>query len=88
MKFTLYSNSYRGRADKTLYPYKHEVVDEESLKKAVSHDYVGVTYKDNHRTEADFESCDVIMVDLDNDHSENPEDAGHDRRSGKNRGNC
>ena len=74
MKFTLYSNSYRGRADKTLYPYKHEITDVESLKEAVSHDYVGASYKDNYRNEANFESCDVIVVDLDNDHSENSED--------------
>ena len=71
MKFTLYANSFIGKPNKTSYPYKKEVIDIETLKDAVSHDYVGASYKDNVRG-SEFLSCDVIMVDLDNDHSEDP----------------
>ena len=73
MKFTLYSCAYLHKEQNTVYPKKIEVTDIESLKEAVSHDFVGASYKDNKRGN-EFLLCDVIMVDLDNDHSEDPKD--------------
>ncbi len=57
-----------------LYPHEIDVTDIESLKKAVSFDYVCAKYKDNYRSIANFTSSNCIGVDFDNDHSNNPED--------------
>ncbi len=74
MKFTLFSSLRRGVAGITSYPTTTEVTDEESLKKAVQFDYVGGVYKDDHRCIENFLSSDVVIVDLDNKESDNPED--------------
>ena len=70
--FTLYSANCLGRSDNCLYPNKVEVVDAESLIKAVSHDYVCAEYKGNYRSNDNYIGSDCLSVECDNDHSENP----------------
>ena len=70
--FTLYSANCLGRSDNCLYPNKVEVVDAESLIKAVSHDYVCAEYKGNYRSNDNFIGSDCLSVECDNDHSESP----------------
>ena len=56
------------------YPHKHIILDEDSLKAAVCHDYVCAEYKNSYRNGDNFIGRDCLPVDCDNDHSENPED--------------
>ena len=72
--FTLYSSSYTGNPGNCSYPNKHIITDLETLKAAVSHDYVCAEYKNNYRNGENFLGTDCLPVDCDNDHSENPND--------------
>lgn len=72
--FTVYSSDAMQNATNFLYPYKIEVTDAESFRKAVHRDYVFVEYKGGHRSKENFISSDAVTLDCDNDHSENPAD--------------
>lgn len=56
--------------------YQHEVVvqNAKDMETAVSHDHVCATYTNNYRNEQNFLESDVIPMDIDNDHSEDPKD--------------
>ena len=57
--------------------YPHKVVvnnDTASLQKAVSHDYVGAEYRNNERSNNNFMCSDCLIFDVDNTHSDTPED--------------
>lgn len=72
--FTIYSANVTGNPGNCSYPHKHIILNEDSLKAAVSHDYVCAEYKNNYRNGDNFIGSDCLPVDCDNDHSENPED--------------
>ena len=72
--FTIYSANYTGNPSNCLYPKRIEVVDEETLKEAVMHDYVCAEYKENYRNNSNFLGSNCLPVDCDNDHSEDPRD--------------
>ncbi len=71
-KFTLYRTNGAGNAKNTIYPIRKEIADPEALCEALRHDHVCAKYRDDRRSEANFESSDVIPMDCDNDHSEDP----------------
>ena len=68
--FTLFSAKCTGVPSNCLYPERTEVVDAETLRKAVSHDYVCAEYKDSYRNIGNFMGSDCLAFDCDNDHSE------------------
>ena len=70
--FTLYFANCRGNETNCLYPHKIDVVDRESLIKAVSRDYVCAKYKNSYRGCDNFEEANCCGTDVDNDHSEDP----------------
>ena len=72
--FTIYSADVTGNSGNCSYPHKHIILDEDSLKAAVCHDYVCAEYKNSYRNGDNFIGSDCLPVDCDNDHSENPED--------------
>lgn len=72
--FTIYSADVTGNPGNCSYPHKHIILDEDSLKAAVCHDYVCTEYKNSYRNGDNFIGSDCLPVDCDNDHSENPED--------------
>ena len=72
--FTIYSSDYTGNPGNCSYPHKHTITDLESLKAAVTHDYVCAEYRNNYRNGENFIGTDCLPVDCDNDHSENPDD--------------
>lgn len=74
MKMTLYTATCRGNEKNSRYPNKRIVVDAESLLKAVAFDHVCAEYEGHHRMKLNFRTADVCVMDLDNDHSENPDD--------------
>ena len=68
----LFYSNVIDKALNTSYPHKIEIKNLDDLRKAASFDYVGVEYKDDHRCEENFLVSDCLMLDLDNDHSEDP----------------
>lgn len=74
MKFTLFTADCVGRLSNCLYPNKAVVCDEETLTQAVMFDHVTAEYKNSYRSSANFIQADVVPLDCDNDHSDNPDD--------------
>lgn len=74
MQFTLFSADCIGKAANCSYPHKVLVDDAMTMEGAVAHDHVCATYKNNYRNIANFQMSDVVPMDIDNDHSENPAD--------------
>lgn len=68
--FTIYSADVTGNPGNCSYPHKHIILDEDSLKAAVCHDYVCAEYKNSYRNGDNFIGSDCLPVDCDNDHSE------------------
>ncbi len=74
MKFTLYTADCTGNAKNTLYPHQKVITSEADLKKAVTADHVCALYANNARSDANFQLSDVVPMDCDNDHSDNPDE--------------
>ena len=72
--FTIYSADVTGNPGNCSYPHKHVILDEASLKSAISHDYVCAEYRNSYRNGENFIGSDCLPVDCDNDYSENPSD--------------
>ena len=70
--FTLYSADVTGSPGNCSYPHKHVILDEKSLKEAVSRDYVCAEYRNSYRSGGNFIGSDCLPVDCDNDHTEDP----------------
>lgn len=68
--FTVYYGDVIGKSFNCSYPHQVKVTDIESLKRAVSFDYVCAEYKDNYRNNNNFIGSNCLPVDCDNDHSE------------------
>lgn len=71
---TLFHADCVGKAANCGYPHKVVVADADSLKCVVTHDHVCATCKNNYRNKDNFLESDVIPMDIDNDHSEDPAD--------------
>ncbi|HFR3771459.1 TPA: phage/plasmid primase, P4 family [Streptococcus suis] len=74
MHFTLFTSGQTGNQTTTHYPNQVEVVDESTLMQAVQFDHVAASYQNNTRSTANFRHSDVVVMDIDNDHTENPDD--------------
>ena len=72
MKFVIYTANCTCNVANCDYPNKVVVDNEQALKDAVKKDHVCDSYKNNHRSNDNFISSDVIVMDVDNDHTENP----------------
>ena len=72
MKFTLFTSNCRGNEENCLYPQKVQVDSPEKLKSAVAYDHVCATYKNSYRGKENFIKSDVIPMDIDNDHTDDP----------------
>lgn len=70
--FTLYKCAYRVNKHNAYYPQRVKVSSAENLRGVVMNDHVAATYRNNHRLIDDFIQSDCIMLDLDNDHSDDP----------------
>ena len=72
MKFMLYTADCSGNEQNCLYPKAVQVDSAEILSAATAKDHVCASFQNNHRSVADFLACDVIMLDCDNDHTDDP----------------
>ena len=74
MKFSLQLSTTRGNAANKLYPQTATISSLDELKTAVQYDHVGGLSKDNTRSNDNFISCDVVIMDVDNDETENSDE--------------
>ena len=72
MQFTIFTANCSGNAGNCDYPNKVEIGSAQALQQAVKKDHVGAAYKNNYRNTDNFISSDVIIMDVDNDHTDNP----------------
>ena len=73
MKLTIYSSDVCGEASNVYYPKRIVATDVSSFKQAVSFDHVAAEYKDNYRSNVNFQKADHISMDCDNEKSDDPE---------------
>ena len=74
MQLTLFTSGQAGNQTTTAYPNHISVTDEQSLIQAVQFDHVAASYQNNTRSTANFLQSDVVVMDIDNDHTENPDE--------------
>lgn len=74
MKFTVFTASCTGREANCRYPQKREIPTAQDLKEAAAFDHVCAAYKNNYRSRDNFLWSDVVVMDCDNDHTENPQE--------------
>ena len=77
MKFTLYTANCTGNEKNILYPNQKVITSEADLKKAVFYDHVCAQYENFARSDANFLLSDVVPMDCDNDHSDDPTYSRH-----------
>ncbi len=74
MKLVLYTAACTGNAKNCSYPHRAEVQDAAQLKEAVRMDHVCAEYAGNYRSVDNFLRSNVLVMDCDNTHSEDPAD--------------
>ena len=72
MQITLFKANCLCNAKNCYYSDKAVVTNAEELIEAVKFDHVCAEYQKNYRSVGNFMESDVIVMDLDNDHTENP----------------
>lgn len=71
MKFVLQTADAAGDARNCFYPNRVEVGCAEDLQEAVKKDHVCGSYRKDYRSVGNFLGSDVLVMDCDNDHTEN-----------------
>lgn len=74
MQLTIFNAACVGNAKNCTYPQKCVVTSAEELIDVVKFDHVCAEYQKNYRNVSNFIQSDVVVMDLDNDHSDNPAD--------------
>ena len=74
MKLTLFTSNSAGNAQNTLYPNRAEITNIDEMKAAAALDHVCAKFKNDRRSIDNFLCADCLVMDCDNDHSENPND--------------
>lgn len=72
MHFTLSTAANSGQASNTIYPHQQTITNAQELEQAVHYDHVCGQFKNNQRTIANFIKADCLIMDCDNDHSDDP----------------
>lgn len=74
MRMTIYTANCRGNAKNSLYPNKRVIDNEDDCLEVMAFDHVCAEFKNYRRSNDNFLSSDVEVMDCDNDHSDNPTD--------------
>ena len=74
---TFYTANCRGNAKNSIYPNKRVVDNEDDCMEVMAFDHICAEFKNCRRSGDNFLSCDVDVMDCDNDHSDNPADWVH-----------
>ena len=73
MEFNIITANCVGNNKNCYYPHKNTIKTAEELKEVVRLDHVCAEYMDSYRDSKSFIVSDVIPMDCDNDHSDNPD---------------
>lgn len=74
MNITLYTANCTGNAKNCHYPTRIDASTSQAFEQAVRFDHVCAAYKDGYRSAGNFLSSTTVVMDCDNDHSDNPDD--------------
>ena len=74
MSFTLCAATTSGNAHNNHYPNHHHITDQTGLGQVARLDHVAACYANDRRSSASFISSDCVVMDIDNDHTDNPAD--------------
>lgn len=74
MRLNLYSADCTGNAKNCHYRNHIDASTKEAFEEAIRFDHVCAEYKDGYRSVGTFVSSTVVVMDCDNDHSDNPDD--------------
>ncbi|SFU88852.1 phage/plasmid primase, P4 family [Butyrivibrio sp. M55] len=74
MQITIFTAACTGKASNCSYPNRKVVTTPEEMKEAVRFDHVCAEYKGNYRSIGNFTRSDVVVMDIDNDHTEEPKE--------------
>lgn len=72
MQITMFTADCTGQAANCSYPNQRVVVTPEEMQEAVRFDHVCAEYQGNYRSVGNFSRSDVVVMDIDNDHTEDP----------------
>ncbi|MGJ9627393.1 phage/plasmid primase, P4 family [Actinotignum sp. GS-2025c] len=72
--FTCATSTSTGQVLNSRYPNQVKVTCKADLQQVAKLDHVVATYKNNHRSNENFLVSDCVVMDIDNDHTENPEE--------------
>ena len=72
MQFTLYCADCTGNRKNCRYPRKVLIDSKEKLRAAVAFDHVCAEYREHYRSNQNFIEADVLVMDVDNDHTDDP----------------
>lgn len=72
--FTCATSTSTGQVLNSRYPNQVKVTCKADLQQVAKLDHVVATYKNNHRSNKNFLTSDCVVMDIDNDHTENPEE--------------
>lgn len=72
MQITMFTADCTGQAANCSYPNRRVVTTPEEMQEAVRFDHVCAEYKGNYRNIGNFARSDVVVMDIDNDHTEEP----------------
>lgn len=73
MHLTLSVANVSKQANNTFYPNLIQISSATDLQKAVTHDHVCGTFKNQQRSVNNFIHANCLIMDCDNDHSDNPD---------------
>lgn len=74
MQLTIFTADCTGNQKNCIYPNKSVATSADELKETVKLDHVCAEYENNYRSADNFIKSDVIVMDCDNDQTENPEE--------------
>ena len=74
MQLILQTANVTADAKNCSYPNKVTVTNASELQEAVKMDHVCAKYKNNYRSIDNFLKSNVVVMDLDNDHTDDPDE--------------
>lgn len=72
MNLIIYQADVVGKQNNCVYPHRREVTNADELAAAVAMDHVCAEYENNYRSIANFKRSNCVVMDCDNDHSDDP----------------
>jgi len=72
MKLTIFISDVVGVKSNCVYPHRLDVDSPETMKEAVRWDHVCAEYQNNYRGNENFITSNCVVMDVDNDHSDDP----------------